>query len=169
MQIVKQYWVWMMLALTVLASIWVQQQEDATEEVLVVTTSTRKPEADSHVMPQRTLTVASQNISYAVATREEITDTPINIFTPYSAENDVASDEAEPLPQAPANPYTYAGKLMEDGSFIVFLTDGVQNHAVRTGDVINTNWRIQSINSPELTLEYMPLGVTTKMQIGAAH
>lgn len=169
MQWIKQYWVWLMLALTVLASAWVQQQEDAAyEDTLIVIKKPIVQEVSLPAMQENLLAEINQTTSIAKLGRAKITDTPANIFIPYLAPNDVAV-EAEQVPQAPSNPYTYAGKLMEDGKLIVFLTDGAQNFAVQTGAVVNTHWRIQSINPPELTLEYMPLGVITKMQIGAAH
>lgn len=166
MQWIKRYLVWIMLALTVLASIWVQQQEDTAEEALVVMTPPRKPVASVHETSQDLVITANQHAP-AVITRIEITDIPENIFAPYISPNEVMVDEVDALPQAPPTPYIYAGKLIEDGKLTVFLTDGTQNHTVQMGDVINANWRIQSINPPELMLEYIPLGVTTKMQIGA--
>lgn len=98
-----------------------------------------------------------------------IKDIPQNLFTVVVSPQELTPDEETNTGlQMPANPFTYEGKLLDDGNLIVFLTDGVKNHSVQVGDVLDDVWQIQSIHPPELTLKYIPLKTEIQMQIGAS-
>jgi len=161
-QILKKYAVWLILGLTLLATYWTTQQEENQQTLSVNTSALQKPERlqISHV--------ESQKNSPVFQLRANTADTPNNLFTvinPIIEQNENAAVAAEP--QTPSNPYTYAGKLVNDGQVIVFLTDGTKNYAVQVGDYLGADWRIDAIYLPEVTFKYVPLNTQVKLYIGA--
>ena len=168
MQLIKQYGVWLALGLTLIASFWVTQQENVAPDTVVLVQ--QKDSADKATSSNRrstadTLLTSSTNVYQ----RTVIEDIPQNLFTVFASPQDSSPDDmTDTGPQMPANPFTYEGKLLDDGNLIVFLTDGVKNHSVQVGDVLDDVWQIQSIHPPELTLKYIPLKTEIQMQIGAS-
>jgi len=168
MQLIKQYGVWIALGLTLTASLWMQQQENDTSDAVVLVQ--KKNSADKTISSNRHSTASTQLASStSVYQRPVIEDTPQNLFTVFVSPQEQLSEELNNAePQMPTNPFTYEGKLLDDGNLIVFLTDGVKNHSVQVGDVLDDVWKIQSIHPPELTLKYIPLKTEIQMQIGAS-
>jgi hypothetical protein len=165
MKLFKKYMVWIVLLLTIGACISVAQQDDTVEESIV-----SLPKKVKKRQPAITASHSKNQVQTPKrhSTRQEILEIPLNIFIPYAPQQEMEEEEVIPSEaQMPANPFTYAGKLFDEDGLIVFLTDGKHNHTVKAGEIINDQWRIKSINPPELLLEYMPLGLVTTMQIGA--
>lgn len=166
MHFIKQYSVWLALGLTLIASAWVSQQEsDAPDAVVLVQQKTNVNSAKPESM--RSTANPSSALGDGVYKRLAINDTPQNLFTALASPEPLSDEVASTGPLMPVNPFTYEGKLLENGKLIVFLTDGVRNHLVQVGDVLDDVWQIQSIQPPELTLKYIPLKTEIKMQIGA--
>jgi len=166
MHFIKQYGVWLALGLTLIASAWVGQQENDASDIVV---EARQENNAGKAKPESMRSAASTGsaLGDGVYKRLAINDTPQNLFTVLASPEPLPDEVTNTRPQMPANPFTYAGKLLEDGKLIVFLTDGVRNHLVQVGDVLDDVWQIQSIQPPELTLKYIPLKTEIKMQIGA--
>ncbi|HEU4851516.1 MAG TPA: hypothetical protein VFT37_05110 [Telluria sp.] len=72
-----------------------------------------------------------------------------------------------PPPSAPPLPFAYIGKALGEGRLEVYLAQGERVHTVRTGDVIDGAWRVDSVAPPTLTMTYLPLGQVQHMNIGA--
>ena len=73
-----------------------------------------------------------------------------------------------PPPQAPPLPFTYMGKLIEDGRIVVFLTQGDRNHIVRQGDTIDGTYRVDAVTEQRLALTYLPLKQKQELALGGA-
>lgn len=73
-----------------------------------------------------------------------------------------------PPPQAPPLPFSYMGKLVEDGRIVVFLTQGDRNHIVRQGDTIDGVYRVDAVTESSLSLTYLPLKKKQELALGAA-
>lgn len=73
-----------------------------------------------------------------------------------------------PPPQAPPLPFTYMGKLIEDGRIVVFLTQGDRNHIVRQGDTIDGTYRVDAVTEQSLALTYLPLKQKQELAFGGA-
>jgi hypothetical protein len=71
-----------------------------------------------------------------------------------------------PKPQAPPLPFTYMGKLIDDGRIVVFLTQGDRNHIVRQGDTIDGTWRVDAVTEERLSLTYLPLKQKQELAFG---
>lgn len=64
---------------------------------------------------------------------------------------------AQAAPQAPPVPFTYFGRLVEDGRATVFLARGNREYAVKQGDAIDNMYRIEEIRPEAIVLTYIPL------------
>ena len=74
-----------------------------------------------------------------------------------------------PPPSAPPLPYSYMGKMQEDGKWTVFLSAHNKNYIVKEGDTIDGTYRVEQIAPPLLTLTYTPLNMKQIMQIGGTN
>lgn len=78
-----------------------------------------------------------------------------------------ASQPAGP-PQPPALPFTYLGKLIDDGRVTIYLGQGQErNLAVRQGDVINGTYRVKRISPAAVTFVYIPMNKQQVLKIGS--
>jgi hypothetical protein len=73
-----------------------------------------------------------------------------------------------PPPQAPPLPFTYMGKLIEDGRVVVFLTQGDRNYIVHPGDTIDGTYRVDAVTEQRLSLTYLPLKQKQELAFGGA-
>ena len=73
--------------------------------------------------------------------------------------------------EAPPLPFVYVGKMKEQGSngYMVFLERQNRVYAVRQGDAIDSNYRVDSIKAPLMTLTYLPMKTKQTLQIGEAN
>ncbi|HSD44484.1 MAG TPA: hypothetical protein VLD36_21800 [Burkholderiales bacterium] len=71
-------------------------------------------------------------------------------------------------PQAPPLPFTYMGKLIEEGRIVVFLTQGDRNYIVRQGDTIDGTYRVDAVTEESLSLTYLPLKQKQQFDLGGA-
>lgn len=61
-------------------------------------------------------------------------------------------------PVAPPLPFTYAGQLAyPDGKLIVYLTKGKTVYTAVTGDIVDSNYRLESAGDGQLVFTYLPL------------
>ena len=74
-----------------------------------------------------------------------------------------------PAPQAPPLPYTYIGKMMEDGKIVVFLTRQELNYTVRSGDQLDNVYQVDDIRPTVMLLTYLPLNLQQSLPIGDAN
>ena len=74
-----------------------------------------------------------------------------------------------PAPAAPPLPFTYMGKVHEEGQArsIIFLVKADQLYAVAEGDVIDNTYRVEKIKAGQLVLRYLPLGIQQFVSIPA--
>jgi len=79
-----------------------------------------------------------------------------------------AKPSAPPPPTAPALPYTYIGKKLEDDAWEVYLTKGEHTFIVHEKTTIEATYRVESIKPPTLTLTYLPLNQMQTLSIGGA-
>jgi len=63
---------------------------------------------------------------------------------------------ARARPEAPALPFRYLGKLIEDGKLSVFLANGGESLSVAAGDRIG-DYRVDKVTESEVQFTYLPL------------
>ena len=72
-----------------------------------------------------------------------------------------------PPPQAPPLPFTYLGKLVEEGETIVFLTKQDRNYILHRGDTLDGVYGVETIEEERLVLNYLPLGIRQTLSFSA--
>ncbi len=167
MQMIKKNMLWILLLLTLAACLYVAQQDDGANQADDVTVLSRAaPKAinrDENGKKAKQVIQASSQLL-----RAQLTDDPKNIFTAFVSDAELQQQNVEKLVEAPPNnPFTFAGKLVDDGKIIVFLMDAQKNYSVVTGDILEEVWQVKSIVPPMMTIRYLPLKIDMQLQIGA--
>lgn len=169
MLMLKKYAVWISLALTLAATVGVSQQE--VDNVIVLAGKNSSSLDDIQANSAKNITeIISQDSEISTNTfmqRSPDNDVPQNIFTTFATAQINPDLNASPASTSLANPFIYAGKIIENGALVVFLIDGEKGHAVKSGDVIEDTWKIKSITPPTMTLKHIPLKVEMQIEIGA--
>lgn len=72
------------------------------------------------------------------------------------------------VPSAPPLPFMYIGKMQEgsEGPVTVYLMQGEQAYNVRVGDIIDKTYRVESINSTQMVLMYLPMSTQQTLAFG---
>lgn len=60
-------------------------------------------------------------------------------------------------PRAPRLPFKYLGRLVEDGSVRVFLSDQDRHLIVKSGEVVNGSYKVEKIGDGQIVFVYLPL------------
>jgi hypothetical protein len=74
-----------------------------------------------------------------------------------------------PPPPAPPLPYTYVGKIMDDGKVTVFLAKSDRNYVVKQGETLDGAYRVDEIKGGVMVFTYLPLDQKQILAIGAAN
>ncbi|MGE5526967.1 MAG: hypothetical protein ACM3SS_24865, partial [Rhodospirillaceae bacterium] len=70
-------------------------------------------------------------------------------------------------PTAPALPYTYFGRMTEDGKQYVFLQRGERSYTAKSGDVLDNQYRVEEITNDAVFITYLPLKQRQVLQTGS--
>jgi hypothetical protein len=73
---------------------------------------------------------------------------------------------AEAPPQVPPPNYKVAGKQHDGRKWEVFLLRDENSFVVRSGQVIESTWRVEQIEPPSMTLVHVPTGQQHRIAIG---
>ena len=165
---------WIALAMTLLATAWMAYNDHEPAELPVPV----QRKAVSPAVAQRSDTAtmrrggnagnsqdAESQLVQASYQRQRISHAPLPLF---SSRTEVVAESAVETPQVPALPFTYAGKMTEDGRYTVFLLSGARSLAVSKGDVVEDAWRVKSIKPPVMVFTYLPLRMDSSLDIGSA-
>lgn len=151
---------WGALLLTLAATAWVAASDEPSEPLAVPARKTLRLAAAP------ALGVMTPVVPPAYL-RPPIEAAPEDLFgSAYPSPPEDVAPSAPAKPTMPAFPFTYAGKMIEDGRYTIFLTQGERNLAAHLGDVVDGVWRIQSIQPPTMGLRYLPLNTEVSIAIG---
>jgi hypothetical protein len=172
------------LLLTLAATVYISLNDRKTTDDANVATAIAKPDKGKPTTSYKTAlnaaTVATptirvlQNVSrdiFAIPHKEpEIQQkpSPVTVPPPIALPAPVIP-VIPPQPTAPPLPFTFIGKLGEDGQYTVFLSANGKNYAVKTGELIAQIYRVEEIKPPILTVMYLPMNMKQTMQIGEAN
>jgi hypothetical protein len=73
-----------------------------------------------------------------------------------------------PVPMAPPLPFRYQGRLVEEGGTTVFLSQGDRILSARAGDLLNSQYRVESVTASAVTFLFEPLKQRQTLTIGSA-
>jgi hypothetical protein len=160
--LLKQYGLWIALVSTLAATFWASQQDDETS---VLSEHNDIPEVVTNSLNNLTHKEVANTGSGIAIQRQEILDMPSNLFsTIASVESLAVTSIEEPVI---ANPFIYAGKLVDEGRVTVFLIEGNKSHAVKVGNVIEELWKVKSIAPPIMVLKNLSTKTEVQIEIGA--
>jgi hypothetical protein len=81
----------------------------------------------------------------------------------------IAQPAPPPPPVAPPLPFAYMGKFTEpSGKVVVYLGQGDKAHTVSVGDTVGGTYRVEALDSKQLTFTYVPLDIKQTLPIGNA-
>ena len=163
MQIIKQYGVWIVLSLTLIATWWVSYHEEI--ENVVALPKYRSIEASLQVDSDNNV----QLVESEPARLSVPDENPQNLFTIFDPPNEQVNAAQEAAPVTPINPYVYAGKIIDGMQITVFLLNGENSYAVKVGDILDEVWKVKAIKPPNLTLRYLPLKTDVQLDIGVVN
>src|SRR6267143_1093478 len=75
---------------------------------------------------------------------------------------------APAAPAPPPMPYRIAGQVVHDGTARVVLARDDRVLTVREGEMLDDDYRVESIKADGVTLVYLPLGVREQLSVTAA-
>lgn len=78
----------------------------------------------------------------------------------------VAASEA--VQAAPPLPFRPFGRYLDGAEEVIFLQHNDQSLAVRVGDTIAHNYKVERLEGGRLTLRYLPLDQTQTLELGSA-
>ena len=70
------------------------------------------------------------------------------------------------VPTAPPNPFKYLGKQQSGSEIKVFLSEGERTWVVQEQSALGSQYKVESIRPPRLTLVYLPLNIRQDIAIG---
>jgi len=155
----RQWFMGGVLILTLGAVAWVNQFENSDVEANIAS----EPR-----------TSARHNSTSATATRTprpaqlpRYSDSVKDIFaTPVTSQPLLQIPQEIVAPEAPPLPFTYLGRVVENGSEAIFLATAQQNYMARSGDVLESHYRIDSIGNGQVVFTYLPLEIVQTLEIG---
>ncbi len=72
-----------------------------------------------------------------------------------------------PPPRAPKLPFTFLGRMVEQGKTVVFLTRAQETFTVSAGESFAGTYRVEEIGADTVVLIYLPLNERQSINIGA--
>jgi hypothetical protein len=97
--------------------------------------------------------------SDAVAsTGERMRDSAIDLFAPRDWNPPPPPVEVKPArPEAPPLPYRYLGRWEENGALTLILGHGDLSIPVRSGQILDGQWRVDRISASRIDFTFLPL------------
>lgn len=145
------------LALTLLAAVWLGMEEHADEPVRSHPTGTaaapRTPATSAPAVPVELPVLADYRARPGLPASGAGFATPLSFRPPPP----VVVAPPPPRPQAPPLPFRFAGLIAEGDERTVVLMEGRDFHLLRTGDVLGSRYRIDHIDDRRIDLRYLPL------------
>lgn len=168
----KQRWtvLILLLGLTLSATAWVSQHDEPAAAV----TEAHAAQPEKAVLPEKKAQESVRSVAEPAVLkleklqREPAEDAATDLFAAKSwyVPPPPPKPMPPPPPSAPPLPFSYMGKLIEDGQMTVFLTKQDRNYVVKTGDTIDGMYKVEEVSARMMTLTYMPLKIKQTLMIG---
>lgn len=151
------------LAATVVAAGWVGGNQGGSQVALVATGEDARPEqAEAAIRDAGNLEIELEKLKQRPVATDFGEMFPARQPPPPAA----ALVTPEP-PRAPPLPFRFFGRMVENGTTVVFLDRQDDVFAVKEGDTIGGAYRVEEINGTEVVLTYLPLRQRQKLPIGS--
>jgi hypothetical protein len=156
----KQRWIFyaIALALTLIAVKWAGGQDRADAAPAAQQDAAARPASAPAAATERTPELRLDLLGARASPAPAGDPFQARSWAPEPSPAEVTRRRAPPPPpQAPPVPFAYLGKLVEDATTMVFLSQGDRNYVVRAGDTIEGTYRVDRVGDDRLDLTYLPL------------
>lgn len=68
-------------------------------------------------------------------------------------------------PTAPNLPFTVVGQQLKEDKLEIFLSRGEQTLIVKKGDIVQDQYRVDTVTNQSITFTYLPLGIQQSLSI----
>jgi len=150
------------LAATVAAVGWVGGQEEMATTQVSRQADPAPDAAKTAAPPPETSTIEIGKLQQRQLTRDFA-----DIFQSHSWQPPPPPPAKPAPPRAPPLPFTFFGRMVEDGKTVVFLSRQDQIFTAKTGDTIAGQYRVEEIGPATMVLTYLPLQERQVLNIGA--
>lgn len=157
----RQWIIFSLFALTLGAVVWVNQLEESDVQNLSQETNERS-EFSSDTSSGQTF-----NASTAKKTRYKNSEQDIFEVPAQQSVAPVIPQSYTPPVVIPPLPFTYLGRVVENGRERIFLASAQKNYLAQRGDVLESNYRIDRIDAHHILFTYLPLKIGQTLEIGA--
>jgi hypothetical protein len=175
----RRWWVWAILAVvTVLAVRWVDGGEAPPARDVAVSEAVSPAERQGQAGAAGALAPVTAEV-----TLDRLRRAPYPALTSDPFRSDIEPDTMSPeggfgggvagqrstgSSEPPPLPFTYMGKMLEDGETVVFLTRGDRNYLARKGATLDGQYRVDAIGPRTMVLTYLPAKAKQSLAIGSA-
>ena len=156
---------------TVAAAGWVG--DDAEGDRVIAATGAGEARAQQERTPERRSGAAGPSADGALIDTEKLKQrtAPGKVGEMFPSRNwqppppPVARGKPE-APRAPPLPFRFFGRMVDNGTTVVFLNRQDDVYAVKAGDTIDGVYRVEGISGSEVVLTYLPLKQRQTLPIG---
>lgn len=64
-----------------------------------------------------------------------------------------------PPPSAPALPFTFVGRMIDENNIVLFLSNNGRQYTVKENDVLDNTYRLEKITNNNAVLTYLPMNI----------
>lgn len=148
------------LLLTLMAVVWVSQSDENSVQENLVNTQQRESRHNS-------TTVKNDEANHGVRQSLRYSNNVKELFSaPVIHQPPPLITQEVYLPLPPPLPFSYIGRMVEDDLETLFLSSPQHNYVAHSGEVIEGDYRIDSISDDEVHFTYLPLALTQILEIG---
>jgi hypothetical protein len=132
-------------------------------------TSAKPPASGASQDPEHSAAPASQAKQPGIPTRLTLGRFGVDPFSAQSwlPRRKPAAVSAPPDPVAPPLPFRFAGQFYRDSGIEVYVARGEEIFPVKEGDTLDGQYRVDSVNTTEVTFIYLPTGTRQTLQFSA--
>lgn len=164
------------LALTLAAVAWVATHEDNSAGDDLALTTDKPRGSGKQASQQESAASLSQNKALALKQNQpagaetQIVDLfkPHAWYVPPPPPPPTPVNVAEQAPVAPPIPFVYLGRLDEAGHAMVFLTRNNLVLSAAQGEMLDSQYRLDTVNAGSLVITYLPLNTKQTIVIKGA-
>lgn len=73
-----------------------------------------------------------------------------------------------PPPSAPALPFSFIGRMIDKNEVVLFLSKNGRQYAVKAGDVIDGNYRVEKFTENDVLFTYLPMNIQQTLAFHSA-
>jgi len=156
----RQWFMGGALALTLGAVAWVSQFESSDADAAIANAPHKTTRHESYAETAQRTTPGTEPLARYSDSVKDIFATPVTQQPLPQMPQEIAVPEAPPLP------FTYMGRVVENGNELIFLATAQHNYMAHSGDILESNYRIDNIGNGQVVFTYLPLAITQTLAIG---